>query len=242
MNISPDIYHQLSILASQDILSDQDCLYLEFGKVDYEIAWELQKYLVNARYEGSINTDIIMLLEHSPVFTIGKRGNRDSLRVSEEFLKNNNTPVIHVERGGDITYHGPGQVIVYPIIHLEKARIGVKDYVAALEEMMIQTADDWGICAERHSKNHGVWVNNKKLGSVGITVRRGICFHGLALNVNMSLEPFTWINPCGLKDVKVTSMAKESDQSIVIKDVRNSLRKHMENVLNVKLNRILSQS
>jgi lipoate-protein ligase B len=144
-------------------------------------------------------------------------------------------PVIRVERGGDITFHGPGQLVVYPIIDLNKAGLKVIEYVEGLEDIMIRVASDWGITAERKSTNRGIWVSNNKLGSVGISVRRAVCFHGFALNVNLSLEPFDWILPCGLRDVGVTSMARELLQEISMDNVRQTVRHHFESIFGVGL-------
>jgi len=171
-------------------------LFLDLPITGYGEARELQSSFVDARKKNIIDTDIFILLEHPPVFTLGRRGGLDNLLATEEFLENFGIPVVHVERGGNITFHGPGQLVVYPIIDLRITGLTVPDYVSSLEEIMIRTAADWGIKAGRNPINRGVWKKNNKLGSVGIAVRRGISFHGFAFNVNLSLEPFTWINPC----------------------------------------------
>jgi len=203
--------------------------------MEYTRAWDLQNKLVGARKDGVIDKDIVLLLEHPSVFTIGRRGGLKNLTVSEDFLEKAGIPVIHVERGGDITFHGPGQIVMYPIIDLRAARLGVIDYVGLLEEVMIRTASDWGIEAGRNPLNRGVWVGNNKLGSIGIAIRRGISFHGMAFNVNLSLEPFGWINPCGLHNIGITSMERELSRKLSIEKVREATKRHVETTFSVEL-------
>jgi len=124
---------------------------------------------------------------------------------------------------------------MYPIVDLKATRLGVNGYVESLEQIMIQVVRDWGIEAERNAKNRGVWVDEKKMGSIGIAIRRGICFHGLALNVNLSLEPFQWVNPCGLQDIDMTSMAQELGREVSMNQVRHSMKRHTEAIFDVRL-------
>lgn len=203
--------------------------------MEYTRAWDLQSNIVAARKGGVLDKDIVLLLEHPPVFTLGRRGGLKNLTVSEDFLNNAGIPVIHVERGGDITFHGPGQIVMYPIIDIRVARLGVLDFVEHLEEVMIRTASDWGINAERNPVNRGVWVGNNKLGSIGIAIRRGISFHGMAFNVNLSLRPFGWIRPCGLKDIGMTSMEQELSRKVSMAQVREAIKRHVEAVFSVEL-------
>ena len=216
-------------------LQPETWLCVELPIIDYQKARDLQSYLISARKDKIIDSDIILILEHPPVFTLGRRGGLENLCVSESFLEKSNIPLIHVERGGDITFHGPGQIVVYPIINLEKARLAVTDYVSNLEEVMIQTAKDSGVQAQRNGLNRGIWVGKKKLGSIGIAVRRGISFHGMALNVNLSLEPFNWINPCGLQNIKMTSIQQELPHHISMQHVKQSLKKHFESIFGIEL-------
>jgi lipoate-protein ligase B len=219
----------------QEPATDRKWLCVELPVTDYKEAWQLQSHLVSAKYHKTIHKNIVLFLEHPPVFTLGRRGGLNNLWVSENFLDKVAIPVIQVERGGNITFHGPGQLVVYPIIHLQAANLSVIQYVEQLEEVMIRTAADWGITAVRNSLNRGVWVSNKKLGSIGIAIRRGICFHGMALNVNTSLEPFHWITPCGLENTKITSMERELSGSVPMKRVRERIKHHMEAVFDVSL-------
>ena len=155
--------------------------------------------------------------------------------VSGAFLEESGISVVQVERGGDVTFHGPGQLVVYPIVNLKEARLSVVDYVTALEEIMIRTAGDWGIMAERNSMNRGIWVGNNKLGSVGIAIRRGVSFHGFAFNVNLSLKHFNWINPCGLQGIGMTSMERELSRSVPMDQVHEAVKCHIEAVFGVEL-------
>lgn len=203
--------------------------------LEYNEALTLQRELVAARGSGNIDQDMVLLLEHPPVFTLGRRGGIENLRVSDSFLKKLNIPIIQIERGGNITFHGPGQLVVYPIVDLKKAKLHVLDYVKKLEEVMIRVSADWGIEVERNSANRGIWINNNKLGSVGISVHRDICFHGFSLNANVSLKPFEWIHPCGLFDVGVTSMEQELSKKVSMDGVRDAVKRHVEAVFGVKM-------
>ncbi len=179
--------------------------------------------------------NILLLLEHPPVFTLGRRGGRKNLRVSEDFLQRSGVEVVHAERGGDVTYHGPGQIVGYPIVNLHAAGITVTEYVERLEEVMIRTARRWGVSATRNPVNRGVWVGNNKLGSIGITVRRGVTFHGFALNVNTGLEPFGWINPCGLTGIGMTSIERETAREVAMGEARREMVKNFEEIFEADL-------
>ena len=137
-----------------------------------------------------------------------------------------------VTSAATITYHGPGQLVAYPIFNLKRAGLGVAQFVSQLEQVMIDTAARWNVTARRDSKNRGVWVGGQKLGSIGISVRRGISFHGLALNINTDLEPFTWINPCGLAGVSMTSVAQQLGQPISMADLGKALGTRFEAAMN----------
>jgi lipoyl(octanoyl) transferase len=202
---------------------DRSWLLVELPVVDYRELLALQHGLVDAKAGGTLTNDLLLVLEHHPVFTLGRRGIRSGLLVRDDFLAARGIEVIHVERGGDVTYHGPGQVVAYPIADLKANGWKVAAFVDALEEIMIRTAARWGIRAARNPNNRGVWVAGKKLGSVGIAVRREISFHGLALNVDLDLRPFTWINPCGLAGCRMTSLKEETEEHVPMGDVREAL-------------------
>ena len=209
-------------------------LSIDLGRIDYQEAWKLQSNLIAARKERILQKDIVLFLEHPPVFTLGRRGGRECMLVSEEFLEKSGVQVIQVERGGNITFHGPGQLVAYPIVDLQTARIKVVDFVGSLEEVMLRTAAHWCIAAERNPANRGIWVGPHKMGSIGIAVRRGISFHGLALNVQTDLTPFSWIQPCGLKGVGMTTMQQETAQKLSMQQVRTVLKAQFEKVFGIK--------
>ena len=216
----------------------EPCYAVNLGMIDYNHARKLQSDLVAAKVSRSNSQDIILFLEHPAVFTLGRRGGRDHLLVSESFLKQSGIPIVQVERGGYITFHGPGQLVVYFIINLEARRLGVTDFVEALEEIMLRTVRTWGLTAQRNKKNPGIWMGNSKMGSIGIALRKGISFHGLALNVNVDLTPFSWIQPCGLPGVSMTSVKQERGQEIPMDVVRNAVKENFKSVLGLGLNDI----
>ncbi len=197
--------------------------FVDLGLSGYRATYNLQVALAEKRKNGEIE-DLFLVAEHPSVFTLGRRGGRENLTVSEQFLENRGIPLVHVERGGDITYHGRGQLVLYPIIHVRQAGLSVSDYVVLLEEVMIRLAARFGVTAVRDARNHGVWVLNKKLGSVGIAIRHGVSFHGLALNVNLSLEPFSWVNPCGLKGIEMTTLSGECGGEVTLGMVKVYLK------------------
>jgi lipoate-protein ligase B len=207
----------------------------EPGCIDYGEAMRLQHRLVEARKSRVLATDVLILLEHPPVFTLGRRGGRENLIVASEVLANAGIQVIQTERGGNITYHGPGQLVAYLILDLEAAKMGVKAFVHCLEDVMIRTAADWGVAAERNPANRGIWVGNSKMGSIGIAIRRGITYHGLAFNVDVSLEPFGWINPCGLADVGITSLQAVSGRPLNMPSVGRAFKGHVQSVFGTEL-------
>jgi len=212
--------------------------YIEVPSMDYHEALELQTALVNAKTIAAIGRDMLLLMQHPPVFTLGRRGSHEHLLVAEAFLESRGIQVIHVERGGDITYHGPGQLVGYPIVDLREGHWKVVDFVGALEEIMIRTVADWGIRAGRNPKNRGVWVEMSKIGSLGIAVRQGVSFHGFALNVNTCLEPFSWIHPCGLEGVRVTSMKQVLGKEIPIEEIRRAVGLHIQEIFGVEMEQV----
>lgn len=203
------------------------------GLKQYREIHQLQLQLVeHVRTDPDVPA-IFLVVEHPPVFTLGRRGGREFLVVNEKFLTGKNIEILPIERGGVITYHGPGQLVVYPIIHLRRAKISVTRLVFQLEELMIKIAAAFQVSAGRDSRNHGVWVRGKKLGSIGIAVRHGVSYHGMALNVNPDLQPFSWIHPCGLLDVQMTSLANESGNAVSLHEVEALLPDLLTNEFNV---------
>jgi len=222
----------------------RSCVFINLDFLEYKRALDLQIQILNAKIDNGLVEDQIFFVEHPSVFTLGKRGGKENLSVSKKFLNDKNIDLVQTDRGGNITYHGPGQAVMYPIVDLEKNKIGVKEFVYGLEEIMKQTAADFGIDANRDKRNHGIWVKNSKIGSVGISIKKGISFHGLAMNINPDLKPFSWINPCGLANVSMTSIEKEiakselgvnsKDYVISMDKIKTGFIKHFSSVFDYK--------
>ena len=201
----------------------REWLAIDLPRTDYDRAQALQERCVAAKHAGRLSNDLMLLLEHPPVFTLGRNGGRENLMVSDAFLQEAGVSVRSSERGGNITYHGPGQIVGYPVLDLQRTHLGIADYVAALEDLMIAVAEEWGVAAQRDPRNRGVWVNGAKVGSIGLCLRHGMTFHGFALNVNNDLTPFEWINPCGLAGVRMTSLARAAGHDIPMDRLRQSV-------------------
>ncbi len=180
---------------------------IDLGLIDYERAWDLQHQFWARRVEEEL-PDVLLLLEHPHVITLGRRGNRSHLIASPEVLEGMKIPLFQVERGGDVTYHGPGQIVVYPIFNLREYGYRLVRYVSQLEEVVLSVLNDFGIVGRRDSLNRGVWVDGEKIASVGVAIKRWVSFHGISLNYETDLKYFELINPCGLEGKKMTSMAK----------------------------------
>jgi len=183
----------------------------DLGRLGYAEAYALQKQLVGERQRGEIG-DRLLLLEHPRVITMGRNGSEQNLRASREELERLGIEFHETDRGGDVTYHGPGQLIAYPILDLREWKCDVRAYVNALEQAVIEVLGEFGIKAGREPGMRGVWVNGAKIAAIGVHISRWITSHGLALNVNPELEYFRYIVPCGLKK-PVTSMRREGSQA-----------------------------
>lgn len=175
-------------------------LIRRLGLVEYEPTWRAMQRFTDER--GVATPDEIWFLEHPPVFTLGMNASRAHV------LAPGDIPVVQIDRGGQVTYHGPGQLVVYPLIDLRRAGLGVRDLVTALERSVIGLAAEYGVVAEARKEAPGVYVKGHKLASVGIRVRRGASYHGLALNVSLDLEPFGRINPCGYQGLQMTRLTE----------------------------------
>lgn len=180
---------------------------MQLGTVDYGSALELQYELHSLRRNNTID-DTLLLLEHPPVITFGRRANRKNLLVSEEELALRGIKVYQIERGGDITYHGPGQLIGYPIFHLRTGLLGIRRFVEMVEQALILALKNLGVDAGVKPKQIGVWVQDKKIASLGIAVKEHITLHGFALNVKGELAGFQLINPCGLNPSVMTTIER----------------------------------
>lgn len=182
-----------------DAVAVPDCRVRDLGRKAYEPVWRAMQAFTDAR--DAATPDELWLVEHDPVFTLGQAGR------PEHVLAPGDIPVLHVDRGGQVTYHGPGQIVAYPLLDLRRLKIGVRDYVCRIEQAVIDALAEWNIEGARKDGAPGVYVNGAKVAALGIRVRRGCCFHGLAFNIAMDLEPFHRINPCGYAGLEVVAMA-----------------------------------
>jgi lipoyl(octanoyl) transferase len=182
---------------------------INLGRMDYQKALHIQENLVAKRQAGE-GVDTLLLVEHPPVLTLGRRGKYSNIIVPEELLKTNNVKVYEISRGGDVTYHGPGQIVGYPIMDLRNYGRDIKDFVWKIEEIFIRLLDrEFSIKASREENKYtGVWVGDKKITAIGIAVKKWVTMHGFAFNVNTNLDHFNWIVPCGLADRGVISLEK----------------------------------
>src|SRR5213592_2369179 len=188
--------------------------------VTYENGMRLQQRLVELRQSEEVG-DQLLLLEHPPVITLGRGGDARNLLAAPAILQSQRVRFYETTRGGDITYHGPGQLVGYPIVHLGEGRRDVRKYVTALEEVLIRTVAEYGIAAGRVDGRRGIWVGNDKIAAIGVRIARWVTSHGFALNVNTNLDHFRLITPCGIQGSGVTSIAREVGREIPIADVRS---------------------
>jgi lipoate-protein ligase B len=199
------------------------------GRTQYATAWLLQQRLWDLRNSGSIE-DTLLLTEHEHAYTFGKSGDNNHLLASEEELKSEGIDVFYIDRGGDVTYHGPGQIVGYPIIDLNNYFQDIHRYLRSIEEVIIRTLEKFGISAEREKDLTGVWVNGEKIAAIGVKVSRWITMHGFALNVNTELEKFDRIIPCGIFHKGVTSMQKVLGKEVSPDSVRIGIVDSFANV------------
>ncbi len=219
-------------------LGQRDIIIKDLGSIDYQVTWDLQKSIQSELIDykrglrDSYVPNALLLLEHPHVFTLGKSGDKENMLVNSEQLKSVGASLVEIDRGGDITYHGPGQLVAYPLLDLDRYTTDIGVYLRKLEEVVIRTCAEWGIIAGRVEGRTGVWVGPDKKGlerkicALGIRCSRWVTMHGLALNVNPNLQYFGLMNPCGITDRGVTSMLNELGRNIKIHKVKNSLAKH----------------
>jgi len=212
------------------------------GLIPYRRAYDYQLQLVEKLHRNRDEDDICLILQHPPVFTLGRNGSASHITVSNDFLEAREIETVRIERGGEVTYHGPGQIVCYPIINLRRNKLSVIQFIHHLEQIMLAVLCRFGLEAGRDQRNHGVWIGDQKIGSVGIAVRHGISYHGLALNVNPDLGPFNWINPCGLSGISMTSMEQELQQSLKIEDVKNVMEEELARLFGCQLKRLDCQA
>ena len=187
---------------------DPEVWIARLGVVPYDDARRLQKQLETDRQAESI-PDVLLLLEHPPVYTMGRRSTPDELPMGEEWYRMQGIEVTDTDRGGRVTYHGPGQLVGYPIVNLHGYGDDVHEYIRRMERLMIGALAEWGVHAACIEGQTGVWAKGRKIGSIGVHVNRGVTTHGFAINVNNDLQPFEWIVPCGIEACQVTSLCRE---------------------------------
>jgi lipoyl(octanoyl) transferase len=218
-------------------MSEQSISVVDLGRVDYAAALALQQQVSALRQQESIG-DVLLLVEHPPVLTLGRNAHREHVVASQDFLARRGISLFETNRGGDVTYHGPGQLVGYPVLHLRSftPSLGIVDYLRKLEEVLIRACADYGILTQRAPGRAGVWtmpggaVVEKKIAALGVHVARGVTTHGFALNVTTDLKDFELIVPCGIRDRTVTSIEAEVDSAPSLGQVANSVARHFGRV------------
>ena len=215
---------------------------VDVGTMGYGECWRLQQRLfegaIAKKAAGEVPEQTILLVEHPPVYTLGKSGKESNLLVAEEFLKSLGAEFFHIDRGGDITFHGIGQIVGYPILDLSQLGIGLKAYIDAIEGAVIDTMAEWGIDCQRVAGASGVWIVEqgkpmRKICAIGVKSSRWVTMHGFALNVNTDLKWFSLINPCGFTDRTATSMERELGRKVDLEEVKARLLEHFAKKLDV---------
>jgi lipoate-protein ligase B len=196
-------------------VAERELWTVPLGRVPYAEALELQRNIARDRISGAIPQDVLLLMEHPPVVTLGRSSKEKNLTASPEFLQSHGVELFEVERGGDVTFHGPGQLVGYPIIDLKRHRQDLHWYLRSIEKALIDTLADYGIPGERNTSYTGVWTRGKKIASIGVHARDWVTWHGFALNVTTELSYFNLIGPCGIDGVVMTSIARELGVEVV---------------------------
>ncbi|WP_053959681.1 lipoyl(octanoyl) transferase LipB [Sulfobacillus thermosulfidooxidans] len=207
---------------------------VDLGKMEYRKAWDLQRRIGQALFQNQI-PDVLLLVEHPPVYTLGKgaHGSYQNLVWDEAKRAQEGIAFVEVDRGGDITYHGPGQLVGYPILNLTRYGRDLHQYLRNLEEALIRALGDFGITAGRYPPNTGVWVGDEKIAAIGVKASRWITQHGFALNVAPNLEHFSGIIPCGIQDKGVTSMEKILGKHLTLDEVKPTVVQHLSSVFEI---------
>jgi lipoyl(octanoyl) transferase len=195
------------------------------GRVDYETAWHDMQNFTNSRDHNT--PDELWFLEHPPVFTLGRNGKQEHLHNPGDI------PVINTDRGGQVTYHGPGQLIAYPLLNVNRRQLGVQSLVQILEQAVIDLCTDYHIDAHRREKAPGVYVDDRKLAALGLRIRKGCSFHGLSLNIDMDLTPFSMIDPCGYAGMEVTQL-RDLGVKASMKTISDQFQNHLEHLLKMQ--------
>jgi lipoyl(octanoyl) transferase len=220
-------------------------LFQNLGSIEYKQAWDYQEERFNKVMQGKLNKtpelNYLLFCQHPHVFTLGKSGEENNFLIHQEFLTQINATYFQTNRGGDITYHGPGQLVGYPILDLEQFGVALKDYIFKLEEAIIITIAEYGIQGNHYKGATGVWLDTdiphktRKICAIGVKASRFVTMHGFALNVNTNLNYFTYINPCGFTDKGVTSMEKELGYTLPFDEVQEKAKNNLAKVFGMEL-------
>lgn len=205
------------------------CRAIDLGVVDYDEAFALQKRHVE-RLQRDEGDDVLMFVEHPHVITVGRNATGRAIVADRRLIEARGVRVAATDRGGDVTYHGPGQLVGYPIIRLEVGRRDIRRYVHDLEQVLIDSLADFGVQAARHNVHRGVWVGDRKIASLGIRISRWVTSHGFALNVSTDLSYFSLMNPCGIEGCRMTSLSLESASPVAMAAVRERVTTHFGRV------------
>ena len=220
--------------------------YRDLGRMAYAASWEYQRELfeglLSAKREGRPfeGAGYMLLVEHPAVYTLGKSGHQENMLISEDYLKQLGAEFFHIDRGGDITFHGEGQIVGYPILDLEKIGIGLREYIEAIEQAVIDTVAHYGIRGGRIEGASGVWLKEenrppRKICAIGVRSSRYVTMHGFALNVNTDLQWFQYINPCGFADRGVTSIEREVGHAVPLDEVKELLLENFKKILKIEI-------
>ena len=217
--------------------------YRDLHQMDYKTCWDYQRALFDTllqhKGEPSDQAGYLLLVEHPAVYTLGKSGHSENLLVSEEYLRQIGADFYHIDRGGDITFHGPGQIVGYPILDLERIGLSLRDYIDSIEGAIIDTVAHYGIRGGRIEGASGVWIEGarpaRKICALGVRASRYVTMHGLALNVSTDLDWFGYINPCGFADRGATSIEKEIGHAVSMDEVKQHVINELSKKLNVKI-------
>lgn len=197
-------------------------MVLDLGLIDYIRAYRIQKELVQKKRLGA-GEDYILVCEHPAVFTLGRRGKRANLLVTESFLEKKSIPVYDIDRGGDITFHGPGQLVIYPVLDLKKFGKDMHRYLRSLEDLCIRFLAGYSVSSFTIPGKTGVWAGSKKIAFIGVAASNWITYHGMSINIDVDLDYFNMINPCGMPGAEVTSLQEVSRSDILFQDAKSCL-------------------
>ncbi len=227
-------------------MNNKTVIFQNLGRIAFKEAWDYQEALFQAIQDVKTGKSInkkqyLLFCEHPHVYTLGKSGSAENLLISEAFREEKQIEYFHINRGGDITYHGPGQLVGYPVIDLEEFGMGIKSYIYHLEEVIIRTLQEYGLEASRLNNAIGVWLDAdhpakaRKICAIGVKTSRFVTMHGFAFNINTDLNYFSYINPCGITDKGVTSLQKELGKAVPFEEVAEKVKARFQDVFGMNL-------